>query len=160
MKNLFQAVWTGVLGPMLQRPKRLQVAALCHRGQGAARRYLLITSRDTGRWIVPKGWPIRGLSSNETALQEAWEEAGVKKGQASTAPIGTYTYGKRQNTGWTIQVKTLVSSVSVGSGCLVSTGGESELLSRSVGGVCAFWGRTFSVGWAQCIFTRSTMGGV
>ena len=113
MKNLFQAVWTGVLGPMLQRPKRLQVAALCHRGQGAARRYLLITSRDTGRWIVPKGWPIRGLSSNETALQEAWEEAGVKKGQASSAPIGTYTYGKRQNTGWTIQVKTLVYSVSV-----------------------------------------------
>ena len=113
MKNLFQAVWTGVLGPMLQRPKRLQVAALCHRGQGTARRYLLITSRDTGRWIVPKGWPIRGLSSNETALQEAWEEAGVKEGQASSAPIGTYTYGKRQNTGWTIQVKTLVYSVSV-----------------------------------------------
>ena len=55
------AVWDSVLGPMLQRPKRLQMAALCHRGSGVNREYLLVTSRDTGRWVIPKGWPIRGL---------------------------------------------------------------------------------------------------
>jgi 8-oxo-dGTP pyrophosphatase MutT (NUDIX family) len=98
---------------MVQRPKRLQIAALCHRDEGAKRRYLLITSRDTGRWIVPKGWPIKGLNSKETALQEAWEEAGVKRGKASKNPIGAYTYEKRQDTGWSFPVKTLVYSVSV-----------------------------------------------
>ncbi len=65
-------------GPLLRRPKRLQMAAMCHRGQGDSKEYLLVTSRDTARWIIPKGWPIRGLKSNETALREAWEEAGVR----------------------------------------------------------------------------------
>ncbi|MDA7426543.1 NUDIX hydrolase [Thalassococcus lentus] len=98
---------------MLQRPKKLQVAALCHRGERNKREYLLVTSRGTKRWIIPKGWPIRGLASNEAALQEAWEEAGVKSGQAKGRPSGTYTYQKRQNSGWSFPVETLVYSVSV-----------------------------------------------
>lgn len=101
------------LSPMFQRPKRLQMAALCHRGQGVAKEYLLVTSRDTGRWIIPKGWPIRGLSSNETALREAWEEAGVRNSKASDQPIGTYTYDKRRDSGLTVPVETLVYSVAV-----------------------------------------------
>jgi 8-oxo-dGTP pyrophosphatase MutT (NUDIX family) len=101
------------LGPMFQRPKRLQMAALCHRGQGVAKEYLLVTSRDTGRWIIPKGWPIRGLSSSETALREAWEEAGVRNSKASDQPIGTYTYDKRRDSGLTVPVETLVYSVAV-----------------------------------------------
>ena len=113
MSNGFQRVWDNVLAPLLRRPKRLQVAALCHRGDGDTREFLLVTSRDTGRWIIPKGWPIRGLKSNETALREAWEEAGVRNSRASKDPIGTYSYEKRQPAGWAMPVKTLVYSVAV-----------------------------------------------
>src|SRR5690606_40645207 len=108
-----KAVWDTVLGPMRQRPKGLQMAALCHRGQGDSKEYLLVTSRDTARWIIPKGWPIRGLESNETALREAWEEAGVRNSTAATDPIGKYTYQKRKASGWEIPVETLVYSVAV-----------------------------------------------
>ncbi|RYH02840.1 NUDIX hydrolase [Salipiger sp. IMCC34102] len=89
------------------------MAALCHRGEGAAREYLLVTSRGTGRWIIPKGWPIRGLSSNQTALREAWEEAGVRAGRASDQPIGSYTYDKYRDHGFAFPVETLVYSVAV-----------------------------------------------
>ncbi|MDG1354110.1 MAG: NUDIX hydrolase [Sulfitobacter sp.] len=113
MNVALKAVWDGFLAPLLQRPKRLQVAALCHRGDGPEREFLLVTSRDTGRWIIPKGWPIRGLKSNEAALQEAWEEAGVRNSRATIDPIGSYTYQKRQNSGLEIPVETLVYSVAV-----------------------------------------------
>jgi 8-oxo-dGTP pyrophosphatase MutT (NUDIX family) len=101
------------LSLFFRRPKRLQMAALCHRGQGEEKEYLLVTSRDTGRWIIPKGWPIRGLNSNETALQEAWEEAGVKNSTASHQPVGKYSYHKRRSGGYAIPVETLVYSVAV-----------------------------------------------
>ncbi|WP_244425824.1 NUDIX domain-containing protein [Rhizobium etli] len=39
---------------------------------------LLITTRETGRWTIPKGWPIKGLAPHEVVEREAWEEAGVK----------------------------------------------------------------------------------
>lgn len=92
---------------------RQQVAALCYRDMCGRREFLLITSRNTKRWIIPKGWPIRGLKSHETALQEAWEEAGVKAGRANSRPQGTYTYQKTQRAGWSIPVQTLVYSVAV-----------------------------------------------
>lgn len=113
MNTMIRTAWEDYLGPMLQRPKALQVAALCHRGSGDDREYLLITSRDTKRWIIPKGWPIRGLKSNETALREAWEEAGVRTGKVSAAPVGSFTYQKRQPSGWAFPVETLVYDVSV-----------------------------------------------
>lgn len=113
MNAVLQTVWKSYLSPMLQRPKSLQVAALCHRGVGDDREYLLVTSRDTGRWIIPKGWPIRGLKSNEAALQEAWEEAGVRNSKATKKPVGTYTYQKRKSSGLEIPVETLVYSVEV-----------------------------------------------
>jgi len=113
MLQYFKSAWDDVLGPIFNRPKHLQMAALCHRGQNDDKEYLLITSRDTGRWIIPKGWPIDGLSSIETALQEAWEEAGVKSGDATEEPIGAYHYDKRQEDGTTIPVETLVYSVEV-----------------------------------------------
>ncbi len=113
MNVALKTVWDSFLGPLFRRPKKLQVAALCHRGEGDKREYLLITSRDTGRWIIPKGWPIRGLKSNETALREAWEEAGVKNSNASKYPVGTYSYEKRQPSGWALPVETLVFSVAV-----------------------------------------------
>ncbi|SFR42848.1 NUDIX hydrolase [Litoreibacter janthinus] len=113
MTRTLRGLWDSYLSPMLQRPKRLQVAALCHRGTGDGREVLLITSRDTGRWIIPKGWPIRGLSSPEAAMQEAWEEAGVSEGSAQEKSIGTYTYDKRMRSGLPVPVETLVYSVEV-----------------------------------------------
>lgn len=89
------------------------MAALCHRAKGKRREYLLITSRDTARWIIPKGWPIRGLSSNETALREAWEEAGVKGRELTGEPVGRFTYNKRRANGLEVPVETLVYSVAV-----------------------------------------------
>lgn len=79
---------------MVLRPKRVQVAALCTRDNGSDEDVLLITSRDTGRWIIPKGWPIDGLDGAETAMQEAWEEAGVSKADAEKEPVGHFTYDK------------------------------------------------------------------
>jgi len=49
---------------------------------------LLVTSRDTGRWVLPKGWAERGLTGSELAAKEAFEEAGVV-GEVGTTPIST-----------------------------------------------------------------------
>jgi 8-oxo-dGTP pyrophosphatase MutT (NUDIX family) len=55
---------------------------------------LLVTSRETGRWIIPKGWPIKGFKPAETAAREAFEEAGVR-GLVSGRLLGRYVYEKR-----------------------------------------------------------------
>ena len=60
--------------------------------------FLLITSRDTGRWIVPKGNPVPGLPPQEAALVEAREEAGIE-GEVGAEPIGSYTYVKQKRGG-------------------------------------------------------------
>lgn len=76
--------------PMLRRPPQLQVAALCTRvGAEGEAEVLLITSRGTGRWILPKGWPMPGRSLAEAAAQEAWEEAGVR-GLPDPEALGSY----------------------------------------------------------------------
>ena len=59
---------------------------------------LLITSRETRRWIIPKGWPKDGRADHVTATEEALEEAGVV-GIAHPDCIGTFAYEKRQATG-------------------------------------------------------------
>lgn len=71
----------------------LQVAALVYRPHGEKIEFLLITSRGTGRWILPKGWPMPGRTSAQAALREAYEEAGVR-GTAQTHAIGSYEYKK------------------------------------------------------------------
>lgn len=76
---------------------RSQLGALCwrmHRGQVEV---LLITSRDTGRWVIPKGWPMQGKTPPEAAAQEAWEEAGVT-GFGGADAIGLYSYDKTRKT--------------------------------------------------------------
>lgn len=50
--------------------KRRQVAALPWRGEGAAMRILLVSSRETRRWVIPKGWPMKGKSNFAAAAQE------------------------------------------------------------------------------------------
>ena len=54
---------------------------------------LLITSRERGRWIIPKGWPIEGKSWAEAAEIEAWEEAGVR-GDVANDVFGQFRYVK------------------------------------------------------------------
>lgn len=104
MMHMFRRAWADMVMPILQRPKRVQVAALCYRETDDGKRVLLITSRDTGRWIVPKGWPMDGYDGPGTALQEAWEEAGVSKADIESEPVGIYEYAKGMGEGMTVPV--------------------------------------------------------
>ncbi|MEZ5732978.1 MAG: NUDIX hydrolase [Paracoccaceae bacterium] len=71
-----------------------QFAALCFRQKAKAKpEVLLITSRDTGRWVIPKGWPMKGKSGPECAEREAFEEAGVE-GVLIPHCLGLFTYDK------------------------------------------------------------------
>lgn len=78
---------------------RLQFGALCFRYRdGDAFDVLVITSRDSGRWVIPKGWPMKGKKPHEAAAIEAWEEAGVR-GKAKKKSVGRYTYLKELDDG-------------------------------------------------------------
>lgn len=76
-----------------KRGVRTQFGALCWRMRGGKPEVLLVTSRRTKRWIIPKGWPMNGETPTKAASQEAWEEAGVK-GEASGQCLGIYSYLK------------------------------------------------------------------
>ncbi|WP_054002696.1 NUDIX hydrolase [Shimia sp. SK013] len=108
MPSALRKAFDSVLVPLLRRPRRLQVAALCLREPGPAQEVLLVTSRDTGRWVLPKGWPIDGKDAPGSALQEAWEEAGVREANMNTSPVGSYGYDKRLDTGLEIPVEVKV----------------------------------------------------
>ncbi|MDQ2089951.1 NUDIX hydrolase [Marimonas arenosa] len=113
MTDRLRKAWTELVQPLLRRPKRLQVGALCYTQKGAEKKVLLVTSRDTGRWIIPKGWPIKGKDAAGAALQEAWEEAGVKKGRVTGASLGSYAYDKELDSGLPVPVETLVFPIEV-----------------------------------------------
>lgn len=91
---------------------RVQVAALCHRKGPNGREVLLVTS-SRGRWILPKGWPIDGLTDAEAALQEAWEEAGVREGAVSAKPVAKFDGIKRFNDGEEIPARIRVFAIKV-----------------------------------------------
>lgn len=79
----------------MPRGTQTQMAALpLRQSESGDWRILMITSRDTGRWVLPKGWPMKGKNLRQAAEQEALEEAGVI-GQISKNPIGVYHYLKR-----------------------------------------------------------------
>jgi 8-oxo-dGTP pyrophosphatase MutT (NUDIX family) len=81
------------------REPRVQYAALpWRRSASGALEVLLITSRETRRWVIPKGWPIKGLKSAQTAAREAYEEAGVE-GEIAKKKLGAYRYDKRLRSG-------------------------------------------------------------
>ncbi len=84
------------VGRAQKRDVRAQFAALCYRVVKDKPQILLLTSRDTGRWIIPKGWPMDGLTPAQTAAAEAWEEAGVD-GQVTDFALGIYSYAKRMD---------------------------------------------------------------
>lgn len=92
---MLKALWNATLSPLLRRPARFQVAALCFRKGPDGPEILMITSRDTGRWILPKGWPKPGYDAKGTACEEAWEEAGVRATGTIPRKIGRYRYDKR-----------------------------------------------------------------
>jgi 8-oxo-dGTP pyrophosphatase MutT (NUDIX family) len=73
-----------------------QIGALpLKRNEAGRPEVMLVTSRETRRWTIPKGWPIKGLKDHKAAAREAFEEAGVT-GKAAKEPIGSYLYWKRR----------------------------------------------------------------
>jgi ADP-ribose pyrophosphatase YjhB (NUDIX family) len=80
-----------------RRSKRaLQFGALPWRiGERGTREIMLLTSRETHRWIIPKGWPIKGRKPADVASQEAYEEAGLMGRIVSKRPLGNFHYEKR-----------------------------------------------------------------
>lgn len=75
------------------RAERLQVAALPWRRGPDGVEILLVTSRETRRWVTPKGGRMTGKTDAEAAAQEALEEAGVE-GVVSPTPLGSFRYLK------------------------------------------------------------------
>lgn len=72
----------------------LQVGALPYRVRSdGSIEILLVTTRGTGRWMVPKGWPMAGKTLAEAAAQEAYEEAGVR-GSIADEEIGRFDHSK------------------------------------------------------------------
>jgi 8-oxo-dGTP pyrophosphatase MutT (NUDIX family) len=71
-----------------------QVAALPWRRRKGNIEILLVTSRETKRWVIPKGWQMPNLIDSNAAKREAYEEAGID-GRVRRNPIGRYTYVKR-----------------------------------------------------------------
>jgi 8-oxo-dGTP pyrophosphatase MutT (NUDIX family) len=73
---------------------------------------LLITSRETGRWVIPKGWAMTSKTRREAAAQEALEEAGVS-GKIAREPLGTYDYMKFLKSGQGLPCRVTVFSLEV-----------------------------------------------
>jgi 8-oxo-dGTP pyrophosphatase MutT (NUDIX family) len=79
--------------------RRVQYAALPFRRRALSRvQVMLVTSRETGRWIIPKGWPMKRKAPHTSAAREALEEAGVV-GTVGRESVGTYSYKKRLSNG-------------------------------------------------------------
>jgi 8-oxo-dGTP pyrophosphatase MutT (NUDIX family) len=76
-------------------PRHRQYAVIPVRfGRSGQLQIMLLTSRGTGRWVIPKGWPMPERTPAGTAEREAFEEAGVKGYLLSRRPIGSYRYLK------------------------------------------------------------------
>jgi 8-oxo-dGTP pyrophosphatase MutT (NUDIX family) len=85
----------------------IQYAALPYRIDARQLWIMLITSRDTKRWVIPKGWPMNGLKPQDAAAIEAAEEAGII-GEVEDAPLGSYRYDKRLKSDDTTSVQVTV----------------------------------------------------
>jgi 8-oxo-dGTP pyrophosphatase MutT (NUDIX family) len=73
---------------------------------------LLVTGRRSGRWMIPKGWPVAGKSLADSAAQEAFEEAGIK-GKVDSKPIGTFRHVKQHLLLGALEVDILVHPMAV-----------------------------------------------
>jgi len=79
-----------------KEPRR-QYAALPWRIQDGPE-ILLASSRDSRRWVIPKGWPMKGRKAHMTAALEALQEAGLL-GKIAKKKLGSFRYDKRLNSG-------------------------------------------------------------
>ena len=75
----------------------VQFGALPYR-RGEGLEILLVTSRETRRWVIPKGWPMKGKTPHGAAAREALEEAGVS-GRIDRSALGGFPYLKRLKNG-------------------------------------------------------------
>jgi 8-oxo-dGTP pyrophosphatase MutT (NUDIX family) len=82
--------------------QHVQYAALPYRKRGNSIEIMLITSRDTGRWLIPKGWPKIGMSPHDCAALEAFEEGGLV-GRIAERAIGCFRYEKSLADGSVVQ---------------------------------------------------------
>lgn len=73
----------------------IQTGALPWRLKGKSIEVLLVTGRKSGKWSIPKGWPMAGKSLAEAAAEEAFEEAGVR-GTVDPRPVGIFRHVKQQ----------------------------------------------------------------
>ena len=82
-----------ILDPDDLETPRQQIGALVWRFDRGFLKILLVTSRDTGRFVIPKGWTEEKLTNPQAAALEAFEEAGVT-GNIKDEPCGSYAYTK------------------------------------------------------------------
>lgn len=107
MKNRKKSIRRAVKG----KPIR-QVAAIPFRlTESGELQVMLITSRTTKRFIVPKGWPMKHKSGRKAAAIEAREEAGIT-GRTLKNAAGSYRYWKRVDTGF-VQVEVIAYLLAV-----------------------------------------------
>jgi 8-oxo-dGTP pyrophosphatase MutT (NUDIX family) len=93
--------------------RRLQYGALPYRmSSGRQTEFMLLTSRETRRWIIPKGWPKKGKSPHRSAAREAFEEAGVL-GAVGRRPVGSFSYKKRLKNGGSVECEVRVFPLEV-----------------------------------------------
>lgn len=79
-----------------------QVAALPFVPLANGIEVLLVTSRNGGRWLLPKGWPNGKEAFAAAAEREALEEAGVV-GAVHPDSVGDYTYTKSMPKGYQVR---------------------------------------------------------
>jgi 8-oxo-dGTP pyrophosphatase MutT (NUDIX family) len=100
------------ISALMTIPPRVQYGALPWRMTDGTLEVMLLTSRGTGRWVIPKGWPHDSFSSAYSAAQEAWEEAGIK-GPITSEPVGSYHYGKVRDEGGAVNCVVYVHALEV-----------------------------------------------
>jgi 8-oxo-dGTP pyrophosphatase MutT (NUDIX family) len=98
----------GVKGKELRR----QYGALPIAVRDGETMVMLVTSRETRRWIIPKGWPEAGLEPRALAGKEAFEEAGLV-GEVAGEAVGSYRYGKRLPDGREVPCEVVVYPLAV-----------------------------------------------
>ena len=96
----------------MEHPVYHQIAALPYRRQKKRLEILMITSRETKRWVIPKGWPMEGCTDYEAAKIEAFEEAGID-GRIDHMPLGFFDYQKRLKSGETKSIRVQVYGLHV-----------------------------------------------
>jgi 8-oxo-dGTP pyrophosphatase MutT (NUDIX family) len=93
--------------------RRVQYGALPYRlSNGTRAEFMLVTSRETRRWIIPKGWPKKGQSPHQLAAREAFEEAGVR-GSIAKRSVGSFSYKKGLKEGGMVECEVRVFPLKV-----------------------------------------------